>query len=196
MNRILIVWGLTAALAVCGCGKKAGEKTGEKLAEKMIEKALAAEGVDTQVNLSEDGMSFRTTDAEGRRADVKVDGDTVTIQGPDGTTTFRSTGAGQMPDDFPKDVFVYPGADVVASMTYPGGVNLALESADPVQDVIAKSKSAMTGLGWTEKSHLGMDDVAMLSYTKDTRTVSLIIQQDSGSPTAINITIAEESEPD
>ncbi|MDD3441018.1 MAG: hypothetical protein PHU50_06135, partial [Kiritimatiellae bacterium] len=182
MNRILIVWGLTAALAVCGCGKKAGEITGEKLAEKMIEKALAAEGVDTQVNLSEDGMSFRTTDAEGRQADVKVDGDTVTIQGPDGTTTFRSSGAGQMPGDFPKDVFVYPGADVVASMTYPGGVNLALESADPVQDVIAKSKSAMTGLGWTEKSHLGMDDVAMLSYTKDTRTVSLIIQQDSGSP--------------
>lgn len=196
MNRILIVWGLTAVLAVCGCGKKAEDKMGEKLAEKMIEKALAAEGVDTQVNLSEDGMSFRTTDAEGRRADVKVDGDTVTIQGPDGTTTFRSSGAGQMPGDFPKDVFVYPGADVVASMTYPGGVNLALESADPVQDVIAKSKSAMEGLGWAEKSHLGMDDVAMLSYTKDTRTVSLIIQQDSGSPTAINITIAEESETD
>ncbi len=51
----------------------------------------------------------------------------------------------------------------------------------------------MEGLGWAEKSHLGMDDVAMLSYTKDTRTVSLIIQQDSGSPTSINITIAEET---
>lgn len=193
MNRILIVWSLTAALAVSGCGKKASDKTGEKLAEKMLEKALAAEGVAPQVNPSEGGMTFRTTDAEGRQADVKVDGDTVTIQGPDGATTFRSAGAGQMPDDFPKDVFVYPGATVVASMSYPGGANLTLESADPVQEVIAKSKSAMEGLGWTEKSHLGMDDVAMLSYTKDTRTVSLIIQQDSGSPTAINITIAEET---
>ncbi len=107
--------------------KKPAKKAGEKLAEKMLEKALSAEGVDAKVNLSEDGMSFRTTDAEGRQADVKVEGDTVTIQGADGTPP-SAPPAPARSRRFSRDVFVYPGADVVASMTYPGGVNLALES--------------------------------------------------------------------
>lgn len=187
MSRIAIVLCLAACVAATGCGKK----TEEKLAEKLLEKSLAAEGVKAKVDLSGETMSFTTTDADGKQSRVQMDGDSMVIEGPDGTTAFRTSGAGEMPVDFPADVYVVPGATVVSSMSYPGGFNLTLENSAAPKDVVAQFAAEMKAKGWTEKSSMNMPEMAMLSFAKDNRTANLIVQAEDGT-TTINLTVAAE----
>ena len=191
MNRAWIVWGLAAGLAAAGCGKKAEENMSEKLTEKLLEKSLSMDGVKAKVDLSGNQMSFTTTDADGKQSHVKMDGDSLVVEGPDGVQTFRASGAGDLPKDFPTDVFVLPGAAVVSSIRTPAGVNLALTSDRPKADVVAQYAEEMKGKGWTVQTTMDMGEMAMLTFAKDNRTASVIVQTEGGA-TAINLTVATE----
>jgi hypothetical protein len=188
MKRTWIVLGLAACVAATGCGKKAEEKLSEKLTEKLLEKSLSKDGVKAKVDLSGETMSFTTTDADGKQAHVRMDGDSLVIEGEDGTTTFRAGGAGEMPKDFPADVYVLSGADVVSSLSTPGGMNLALQSARPKADVVAQYAAEMKAKGWATESTMDMGEMAMLSFSKDNRTASVIVQAE-GETTSINLTV-------
>ncbi len=191
MNRIVILVCLAAGVAMTGCGRKAEEKRSEKLTEKLLEKSLSPDGVKADVDISGETMSFTTTDAEGQRADIQMNREGLTVKGPDGVTTFQAAGAGQMPADFPADVYVLPGADVVSSLSHPGGFNLALTSSAAVADVLAKYAAEMKAQGWTEKSTMNMGEMAMLVFAKDSCTANVIVQAENGR-TAINLTVATE----
>ena len=188
MNRTWIVWSLAACVAVAGCGKKADEKLSEKLTEKLLEKSLSKDGVKANVDISGDTMSFTTTDADGKQSNVKMDGDSLVVEGPDGVQTFRAGGAGEMPKDFPADVYVLSGASVVSSISTPGGANLSLKSASSKADVVAQYTAEMKAQGWTTESTMDMGETAMLSFAKDNRTASVIVQVEDGA-TAINLTV-------
>ena len=188
MNRTWIVWSLAACVAVAGCGKKADEKLSEKLTEKLLEKSLSKDGVKANVDISGDTMSFTTTDADGKQSNVKMDGDSLVVEGPDGVQTFRAGGAGEMPKDFPADVYVLSGASVVSSISTPGGANLSLKSASSKADVVAQYTAEMKDKGWTTESTMDMGETAMLSFAKDNRTASVIVQVEDGA-TAINLTV-------
>lgn len=188
MKRTWIVWSLAACVAVAGCGKKADEKLSEKLTEKLLEKSLSKDGVKANVDISGDTMSFTTTDADGKQSNVKMDGDSLVVEGPDGVQTFRAGGAGEMPKDFPADVYVLSGASVVSSISTPGGANLSLKSASSKADVVAQYTAEMKDKGWTTESAMDMGETAMLSFAKDNRTASVIVQVEDGA-TAINLTV-------
>ena len=188
MKRTWIVWGLAACVAAAGCGKKAEEKLSEKLTEKLLEKSMAKDGVKAKVDISGNQMSFTTTDADGKQAHVKMDGDSLVVEGPDGVETFRAGGAGDMPKDFPADVYVLSGADVVSSISTPGGANLTLKSANSKADVVARYAAEMKALGWTTETTMDMGETAMLSFAKDNRQASVIVQAEAGA-TAINLTV-------
>ena len=188
MKRTWIVWGLAACVAAAGCGKKAEEKLSEKLTEKLLEKSMAKDGVKAKVDISGNQMSFTTTDADGKQAHVKMDGDSLVVEGPDGVETFRAGGAGDMPKDFPADVYVLSGADVVSSISTPGGANLTLKSAISKADVVARYAAEMKAQGWTTETTMDMGETAMLSFAKDNRQASVIVQAEAGA-TAINLTV-------
>lgn len=188
MKRTWIVWGLAACVAAAGCGKKAEEKLSEKLTEKLLEKSMAKDGVKAKVDISGNQMSFTTTDADGKQAHVKMDGDSLVVEGPDGVETFRAGGAGDMPKDFPADVYVLSGADVVSSISTPGGANLTLKSANSKADVVARYAAEMKAQGWTTETTMDMGETAMLSFAKDNRQASVIVQAEAGA-TAINLTV-------
>ncbi|HRT04310.1 MAG TPA: hypothetical protein P5204_01290 [Kiritimatiellia bacterium] len=188
MKRTWIVWGLAAGVAVAGCGKKAEEKLSEKLTEKLLEKSMAKDGVKAKVDISGNTMSFTTTDADGKQSNVKMDGDSLVVEGPDGVQTFRAGGAGVMPKDFPADVYVMSGASVVSSISTPGGANLTLKSASPKADVVAKYAAEMKAQGWTTETTMDMGETAMISFAKDNRQASVIVQAEEGA-TAINLTV-------
>ena len=188
MNRTWIVLGLAACVAAAGCGKKAEEKMSEKLTEKLLEKSLSQDGMKAKVDLSGDAMSFTTTDAEGKQSNVKMDGDSLVVEGPDGVETFRAGGAGAMPKDFPADVYVLSGAEVVSSITTPGGANLSLKSSSLKADVVAQYAAEMKAQGWATESTMDMGETAMLSFAKDNRRVSVIVQVEDGA-TSINLTV-------
>ena len=189
MNRMALVVCLAAGVALAGCGRKAEEKLSEKLTEKLIEKSLAQDGVKADVDLSGETMSFTTTDAEGKQARVKMNNEEMTITGEDGQTTFRATGAGKMPADFPADVYVPAGASVVSSLTTPAGINLALQTAAAAKDVAEKYAAEMKSQGWTSQSSMDMGDMTMLAFAKDNRTANVIVQFVDGA-TSINLTVA------
>jgi hypothetical protein len=187
MNRMWIAGMVAALVAGAGCGQKAQEKATEKL----IERSLAAEGVDAQVDIAGDTMSFTATGADGKKSNVRIAGDQMTIVGEDGTTSFRAGGAGPLPPEFPQDVLAYPGAAVVSSLTAPGSVNVALQSADSAADVAAKYQAEMAANGWTAQSSFAQDGMSMLTFAKEDRTANVVIQaQDGGAQ--INVTIATE----
>ena len=188
MKRTWIVWGLAACVAAAGCGKKAEEKLSEKLTEKLLEKSLAKDGVQAKVDISGNQMSFTTTDADGKQAHVKMDGDSLVVEGPDGVQTFRAGGAGEMPQDFPADVYVMSGASVVSSISTPGGANLTLKSASSKADVVARYAAQMKDQGWTTESTMDMGEMAMLSFAKGDRRASVIVQAENGA-TDINLTV-------
>ena len=188
MKRTWIVWGLAACVAAAGCGKKAEEKLSEKLTEKLLEKSMAKDGVKAKVDISGNQMSFTTTDADGKQAHVKMDGDSLVVEGPDGVETFRAGGAGAMPKDFPTDVYVIAGAEVVSSISAPGGINLALKSTSSKADVVAKYAAEMKAQGWATESTMDMGETAMLSFAKDNRRASVIVQVEEGA-TSINLTV-------
>ena len=188
MKRTMIVLGLAACVAAAGCGKKSEEKLSEKLTEKLLEQSLSQDGVKAKVDLSGDAMSFTTTDADGKQSNVRMDGDSLVVEGPDGVQTFRAGGAGEMPKDFPADVYVLSGAEVVSSITAPGGANLSLKSASSKADVVAQYAAEMKAKGWTTESTMDMGETAMLSFAKDNRRASVIVQVEDGA-TSINLTV-------
>ncbi len=188
MKRTWIVWSLAACVAATGCGKKAEEKLSEKLTEKLLEKSMAKDGVQAKVDISGNQMSFTTTDADGKQAHVKMDGDSLVVEGPDGVQTFRAGGAGEMPQDFPADVYVMSGASVVSSISTPGGANLTLKSASSKADVVAQYAAQMKDQGWTTESTMDMGEMAMLSFAKGDRRASVIVQAENGA-TDINLTV-------
>ena len=188
MKRTMIVLGLAACVAAAGCGKKSEEKLSEKLTEKLLEQSLSQDGVKAKVDLSGDTMSFTTTDADGKQSNVKMDGDSMTIEGPDGVQTFRAGGAGEMPKDFPADVYVPAGASVVSSISAPGGLNLTLQSGSPKADVVAQFAAEMKAQGWATESTMDMGETAMLSFEKGDRQASVIVQVEDGA-TTVNLTV-------
>ena len=188
MNRTWIVLGLAACVAAAGCGKKAEEKMSEKLTEKLLEKSLSKDGVKAKVDISGNTMSFTTTDADGKQSNVKMDGESLVVEGPDGVQTFRAGGAGEMPKDFPADVYVPAGASVVSSISAPGGLNLTLQSGSPKADVVAQFAAEMKAQGWATESTMDMGETAMLSFAKDNRRASVIVQSENGA-TTINLTV-------
>jgi len=137
----------------------------------MIESAMAKDGVKGKVNIS-DGK--------------------VTMETKDGTTSYAAGAGTKVPDTFPKDVQVYAGAKVMASVSVPNGQNLMLESGDSIEKIVAFYKGQMSGGGWKEEMSMNQGTSSMLVYKKEPRTVSIVVTQaDKGSQ--INLTVATEA---
>lgn len=160
---VLVVLGV--CLISVGCGKRASEK----FAEKMIESQMARDGVKGHVDLS---------------------GNKVTVETKEGKMSYAGGAGTQVPDTFPKDVLVYAGATVMASVSVPNGNNLTLTTKDSLEQVVAAYKSKMPGEGWQEEMNMNQAGSAMLSYKKDKRTTAVVISR-SGDTTQISLTAAQ-----
>lgn len=164
MKRSLwVVIGLSVALV--GCGKKAHES----MTEKIIEHQMAKEGVKGQVDIS---------------------GNKVTVETKEGKTSYAVGAGTQIPDTFPKDIPVYGGVTVMASVSTPDGHNLTLASKDSVEKIMAFYKGKMTGAGWEEAMAMNQPESSMLVYKKGGRTVSVVVSH-SGDATQISLTAAQ-----
>jgi hypothetical protein len=122
MNRpILLTLALITAVAPLGC-KKIREKMEQKVAEKAVE-----------------GMTG---------GQVQIEGDKVTVNGKDGNGSVQF-GTAKLPDDWPSEIPVYPGAKLLTAMTTTdkgvSGHVLTLETTDSVDKVITYYKSKLSG---------------------------------------------------
>jgi hypothetical protein len=151
-------------MVLAGC-----QKAGEKAAEKAIEAGMAKEGVNAKVDAS---------------------GEKITIQSKDGTTVIAGGKGTALPDNFPKDVYVYEGATIKAAISVPNGFNLSMETSDGADKVVGAIKSKMTGFGWKEEMTMNQGSQSLVSYKKGERTAMVTINFDKKT-TQITLTATE-----
>jgi len=71
MNKVSMMLGVGAAVALAACGK-VQEVAAEKAAEKMIESQIAKDGTQAKVDLSQGGIKVSTTDASGKVSQMEM----------------------------------------------------------------------------------------------------------------------------
>jgi hypothetical protein len=139
--------------------------------------------------------STTVTSPEGDKATVTQDreGVGITIEGKQGEKLRIAAGeAGvSLPDGFPKDVPVYPGATVAASVTAQDMMNVSLQTTDSLSQVKTFYQQKLKQNGWEIQSTMSMPQGVMLHATKDQRTQTVTIARDEDK-TAIGLVVAEE----
>lgn len=166
MLKALLGLMLIAALALAGCGKKSEERRIEKAIENNS-------GGQAHVDLSKNQMTLETK--KGEKMQV--------VSGSEGL---------KVPDDFPKDIYVYTGAKVEASIKTPDGTQLTLATADPAAKVADEYKAQMKKAGWEEKISAGMSGATMLEYAKDGRDLMVHITGEAGNTKILLMMSVEE----
>jgi hypothetical protein len=136
-------------------------------------------------------------DGKSTTADSKTGPMDVTVKDKDGKETHFAAGAGgvALPDDFPKDVAVYPKATVVTSMTSSRGMFVALKTTDPAVKVAAFYKDKLKEDGWeiVTSANTGTGTMLIAAKEKEKRGVTILIVADSGE-TKITLTILPEKQ--
>jgi hypothetical protein len=124
-------------------------------------------------------MTFKGPDD----ATVTIDqgGDKVEIKGrgADGSVTSSSAGSVKVPEDFPKDIPVYPGATPIIHQSVKNGRTMQLKTSDAADKVTAFYKEKLKAEGWKQvsesSSKSSRESITLLYDTKDNHTLSVVI---------------------
>ena len=156
-----------AIVVIFGCGEKGEEKAAEKVMEKAIESNM------------------------GGNAEVDIEKNSLRIQTEEGEMTMTAGEAVKLPADFPKDIFLYRGADLNMAMELPQATNLMFETKDSVSEVSQAYLDEMRKKGWAKEMSMDMGGRQMMVFTKDDRTANVSVASDE-EMTQIALTVAQE----
>ena len=156
-----------SVMVMFGCGEKAGEKAAEEMAEKALESSFDGE------------------------AEVDIEKESIRIETEEGEMTMTMGDSVKLPADFPKDVFMYNGAELSMAMEHPQGFNLSLQTKDDMSKVLEVYLAEMTEKGWTKEMSMDMGGQKMMAFKKEERAVSVMISSDE-EMTQITLTVAAE----
>lgn len=179
MKKKMLVGGVLVFMVLvfsgCGPSDRISEKAGEKLMEKMIE---------TQT---------------GGKVDVNTGKQTMDITTKDGTVSVSQEGEGKLPNDFPKDIFIFSDAKITVSTSGSAeskSFSISYSTATGQNDAIEKYKSEMTGNGWSKESEMnfGAEQGAFLNFKKGDLSVAVTIGTDQEKNTFITVIGAENKE--
>jgi outer membrane lipoprotein-sorting protein len=184
-----------------GCGKKAAEI----VAERAMENAMAKDGKEADVNIdsktgsmsikSKDGNEDVDIEMDGKGMTIKSkEGETVSTVSSDGETYTMKTEGGQamafgkgakVPDGFPKDIPIYPGAEIQMSSSDPGTKTFAVQalSADAIDKVAEYYKKEMKAQGWNEGDGVvqtGANPMHMLNFDKAGMSAMVMVMAQDG----------------
>lgn len=163
MKRIVLCVIACSLVAYIGCGKKAEEKVLEKIIEKE----------------------------SGGKADVDISDESISIKTDDGEAQFHAGENVKLPEDFPKDIFVYKNADVKMTMEVPQGKSVIFLTKDGVSKVTEAYKKEMAGKGWKKEMAMDMGEQTSLIFKKNKRMAQILIGKEDDK-TMINIIAASE----
>lgn len=195
---------VVALVIAVGCGQKASETAAQKATEKILESALSKDGQKVDVKISRDGgakMTIQGQDADGKMVNMKIGGEndavSMTVQGADGNVQMTAGASAKIPDDFPKDIPVYPGLKLQMVQTIESGKSYMVQgnSGDAVEKAAAFYKKEAAAQGWTEQSSMnqaGDNPMQMFTYAKGERTLTVMIMRDSSeNRTSISLTTGQ-----
>ncbi|HBF34817.1 TPA: hypothetical protein DDW35_09675 [Candidatus Sumerlaeota bacterium] len=187
-KKLLFIATLALALSACGSSEnenktsdtkeKKQEQTQKQQPKKEAEKP--AEKTPGEPAATQDKTSG--TIQIGEKGKIEYSDKKVTISDEKGgNLTIDASENAKIPDDFPKDVYVYPGAQVKQSMKMDDGFHIMLETKDPVDKVTAAFKTNMLEKKWQEEAAIDSEDGGMLEYSKGENLKVLVqIMKDEG----------------
>lgn len=181
---------LLAVPALCGCDWLAGEA-----AEKAFEFSASADGEDVDVEIDpESGSVSIKSDKGDISLNVEDDSGEFELNSQEGTVRIATGKNAAIPDDFPKDVPLFPGFQPDMVQSLPGGTT-SLAGAVPASIPAVKSYYDQAALreGWTETESIAQEHVASLNYTKGERTLQVTAIPDM-SGTMVSITTGNKAQ--
>jgi len=192
-------WKLAVGLAIVvalplGCSCR--QKIADKAIEKAIETQAKKDGKDVDVKMDTKGgtMSIKSKDgSENVNVDMKSDGSSFSIKTQDGVVLSGENA--KIPDNFPKDVPVFPGAKatLVTTDTKSEMFSVSLTTADTLENVGAYYKKELAANGWKEEQTMtqsGDQPIQMMNYTKENRSVMVTVTRD-GVNTALTLMVSK-----
>jgi hypothetical protein len=105
--------------------------------------------------------------------------------------TMSSGDSVKLPADFPKDVFLYKGAELTTAMELPEGFNLMFQAKDDPSKVSEVYLAEMEKKGWSKEMSMDMGERKMLIFKKDERITNMSIAPYE-EMTQITLTVAKE----
>ena len=195
--RRSFTWTIAIALAIVvalplGCGCR--QKVADKAIEKVIETQAKKDGKDVDVKMNSADGSMTITSKDGKeKVDMKSDDKSFSIQTKDGMMVTGD--AAKLPENFPKDVPVYPGAKPTLVSTMAGNetFNVSFDTADTIDQVGAYYRKELTANGWQEQQTMnqgGDQPMQMLHYTKAQRTVMVTVTRE-GDKTVLSLMVSK-----
>ncbi len=126
----------------------------------------------------------------GADVDIEGDGEKVTITSEDGTISFEE--GGELPDDFPSDLPIYPNAKLTGSWTAEGenanGVSTVWETSDSVDKVGDYYKKELPKAGWKLTLTSEVEEATTFAFEKGEMTGFMGIAEED-STTVISLTL-------
>jgi hypothetical protein len=153
---LLLAVMMAVTLTLSGCfGQSLSEKAGEKMVEKAIESQT------------------------GGQVDINTEGGDVTIKSEDGQSQFSAGGNAKVPEGFPQELMIADDAKVIMSTSADGGMSVAYVTDSEQNKLSEDYASRLTGDGWKKVMELDTGNGKMLSFTKDKKTVSVTIRENT-----------------
>ena len=134
------------------------------------------------------------TGPNGETVQYDAKGKSVTVKEKDGSVVVSGEGV-KIPEDFPKDVPVYPGSKlssaVSAAQSGSAGHMVTLQTADPPAKVAAFYKSKFSG--WQVKMEMssGGGKVLLLESPDEKRSIT-VVANPAGGQTTVTLTAQEQ----
>lgn len=135
---------------------------------------------------------------EGGSADVEFDGKSMSmkIMGKDGDAQLHVGPGAKMPNDFPKDIPIYPGMTVMMSHSQAEGKMFFVQanSSEPVSRMADFFKKEVPAQGWQAKTETAMqaEGTKSLGYEKDGRMLQITLSTSDKEGSSISIATGTE----
>jgi len=148
-KKFFVVFLFLATLFLIGCTQKIQEKATEKMVEDMT----------------------------GGKVNLDLGGEKTQVE-----TEFGTTQIGEnlkLPTDFPKDIYVIDGL-IKSSYKNVGknGWTISIETSKSIKEAGDLYDKNLTITGWKKDNFMDLGGAATASYSKDNRTISLMINVD------------------
>jgi len=163
--RVLLAGVLVLAVAASGCGKDSPSETNQA-AELVIEQAAQQQGIEADVQITDDGASFSMNASSERGAETIQSGENLPL-----------------PEDFPKDIPVPDALKVTMVNTAAAKevFNIQATNSLGVDDLVQFYKAQAPAKGWKEVAATALTGVmASLEYEKEDRVLRVIISSGNG----------------
>lgn len=177
--RLAALLGIALFLSASwGCGGKTTTVTGP-------------DGEKVTVRQHGDKVEYTATGPDGQKVTGTQKGDKVeyTVDGPDGKKATWSSGTAgvALPEGFPKDVPLYPGATVAVAGKDGKTMTVLLKTKDGIEKSHNYYNAELKQKGWTIETSANFGEGAMFAAKKETRRLTVGINAEN-----ISLSVQEE----